>query len=210
MSYLYDAMAKIYSEYSNQEPNNSRELMSVRPEILKARFLELYMITCHVNRTCQILGLVPRTVYHWKKNDPQFNADWKAAEEVAVQTLEDETVRRAVHGVEKPVYQGGKLVGSITEYSDTLLMMLLRGRLPNKYKDKVVNEHTGPDGKPLLNDFKIHHVHSQIPLASAEDEVLGQELEKRKAEQRIESNTLDIEPIEVKNVQKDTDNLDAL
>ena len=58
--------------------------------------------------------------------------------------LEDEAVRRAKEGVEEPVYQGGKLVGHVQKYSDTLLIFLLKGAKPQKYGDKV--RHTNGDG----------------------------------------------------------------
>jgi hypothetical protein len=43
-------------------------------------------------------------------------------------------------GTLKPVYQGGKKVGAVREYSDTLLMFLLNGGRPEKYKHRI--DHT--------------------------------------------------------------------
>lgn len=54
--------------------------------------------------------------------------------------LEQEAYRRAVEGVEEPVYQGGELVGTVRRYSDKLLEFLLRGRRPQVYR-----ENAGPD-----------------------------------------------------------------
>jgi len=50
--------------------------------------------------------------------------------------LEDEAYHRAVEGIEKPVgwYQG-KPGGTVTEYSDTLLIFLLKGRRPEKFAE---------------------------------------------------------------------------
>lgn len=45
-------------------------------------------------------------------------------------------VRRAYHGVEKPVTVAGKRE-IIREYSDTLLIFLLKGARSNKYRDNV-------------------------------------------------------------------------
>jgi hypothetical protein len=42
--------------------------------------------------------------------------------------------RRAVEGVKRPVYRRGVLVGEITEYSDKLLMFLLKRRRPQVYE----------------------------------------------------------------------------
>ena len=51
--------------------------------------------------------------------------------------LEDEAKRRAYEGVKKPVYQGGKRVGYVQEYSDTLLIFLLKGTNKAKYGDRT-------------------------------------------------------------------------
>ena len=51
--------------------------------------------------------------------------------------------RRAAEGTLKPVYQGGKLVGEIREFSDTLLIFLLKGKRPEVYRENVKVEHSG-------------------------------------------------------------------
>lgn len=68
------------------------------------------------------------TMYRWRKVDEQFGADWNVAVQMGVDRLEDEAHRRAVEGCDRPVYQGGVLVGNITEYDTTLLILLLRAR----------------------------------------------------------------------------------
>jgi hypothetical protein len=44
-------------------------------------------------------------------------------------------VRRAYHGVEEPVFYKGVQCGSVTKYSDRLLMFLLQARNPAKYRE---------------------------------------------------------------------------
>jgi hypothetical protein len=44
--------------------------------------------------------------------------------------LEEEAVRRAYHGTERPIFQKGVQVGSVKEFSDSLLMFLLKSRDP--------------------------------------------------------------------------------
>lgn len=143
----------------------------VKPEVAKGRFLELYMLTGHIGKTCEILGINSRTVHHWRNYDEQFKLDYEMADRVALGLLEDEATRRAVYGVKKPVFQGGKFVGYVTEYSDQLLIVLLKAKAPDKYKDSWKGELTGADGKPLMPETKIVHVHSNLSLANNEDEV---------------------------------------
>lgn len=60
--------------------------------------------------------------------DPTFEADLLDAMEQATDDLESEARRRAVKGVQRGVYHLGEVVGSQTEYSDSLLTLLLKGR----------------------------------------------------------------------------------
>ena len=42
--------------------------------------------------------------------------------------MEDEAVRRAVEGVPRPVFYQGQIVGAVQEYSDELLIRMLKAR----------------------------------------------------------------------------------
>lgn len=83
------------------------------------------------------------TLYDRRNRDPEFAARWDASESEGSDVLEQEAFRRAVEGTDRPVYQGGDLVGVIREYSDTLLIFLLKGRKPNKFRERVDNTHSG-------------------------------------------------------------------
>ena len=54
----------------------------------------------------------------------------------AVDALEDEAVRRAYEGVERAVTVAGQRE-IIREYSDTLLIFLLKGARPERYRDNL-------------------------------------------------------------------------
>jgi hypothetical protein len=76
--------------------------------------------------------------YRWLEEDGRDYADrYGAAMQEACDRLESEARRRAVEGVDRPVYQGGKKVGAIREYSDTLLIFLMKGAMPHKYRERV-------------------------------------------------------------------------
>lgn len=60
--------------------------------------------------------------------------------DVGAGALEDEAVRRAYVGVEEPLFYQGKQCGTVRKYSDTLLIFLLKGAKPAKYRERV---HTG-------------------------------------------------------------------
>ncbi len=118
-----------------------------------------------ISRSAWNADLHPTTVYAWKRvslaseGKDDFAERWAAAHEAGVDVLEDEVHRRAVKGVEKPVYQGGILVGAVTEYSDSLLSFALRGKNPKVYNTER-HEHSGPDGGAIQHNLQIEFVNS--------------------------------------------------
>ena len=85
--------------------------------------------------------------YKWRYADPEFAARWQEAYEAGTDALEDAARRRAVTGVETPVYYGGKKIGETRKYSDALLMFLLRSRRPERYRERLITDfaHAGSD-----------------------------------------------------------------
>jgi hypothetical protein len=58
-------------------------------------------------------------------------------------------VRRARDGITEPVCQGGKLVGHVQKYSDSLLIFLLKGAKPKKYSERMQAQISGSDDGPV-------------------------------------------------------------
>lgn len=116
----------------------------------KELFLATLSDTAHITNAAKRAGLARRTAYNWRAADPAFAKGWEEAIELGAGALEDEAVRRAKDGTLKPVYQGGKKVGEVREYSDTLLIFLLKGCRPEKYKDRLYNEHAGVGGAEIV------------------------------------------------------------
>jgi hypothetical protein len=90
-----------------------------------------------VLKAAQAAKVGRQTVYGWLVEDKRFKELYEQALEDAVDALESEARRRAEEGVIKPVFQGGKQVGSIREYSDALMITLLKGRRPDVFKERV-------------------------------------------------------------------------
>jgi len=97
----------------------------------------------NVTRACKLANVSRNAVWEWSRDEPAFSDELEAAIERGADLLEEEAVRRAYVGVEKPVYQGGALVGHVQEYSDTLLIFLLKGKRPERYRERVDMHHTG-------------------------------------------------------------------
>lgn len=109
----------------------------------KKAFLEEFAKHGNVRKSAESVGLTRRMVYFWKEKDPQFLADFAVAEIEATESLEAEAHRRGVEGWDEPVYQQGARIGDIRRFSDTLLIFLLKGRAPQKYRDRYDVTTTG-------------------------------------------------------------------
>jgi hypothetical protein len=120
------------------------------PEQKQKAFLDKFCDLANITQAAKAARIGRQTVYDWIENDPDFKKQFKKARKVAVGVLEDEAVRRAVEGIDKPIFYKGKRVkAKVKEYSDTLLIVLLKANAPKKYKDRVQAEHTGKGGTPL-------------------------------------------------------------
>lgn len=88
-----------------------------------------------VRKACDAVGISMQTAFRWRKDIPQFADMWDEASNVGTTLAEDEAWRRAVDGVDKPVYYKGERIDTIKEHSDTLLVTILRARKPDVYRD---------------------------------------------------------------------------
>ena len=70
-----------------------------------------------------------------RRHSEDFAAQWREALEEGSDLLDAEARRRAVTGIDEPVFYKGEVVGSITKYSDSLLMFLLRAHRPQMFRD---------------------------------------------------------------------------
>jgi hypothetical protein len=115
---------------------------------LKSAFLEAFRECGNISRACRDIGMTNRTeVYKWQERDDQFAAAFRDAEVEAVDALEAEARRRAI-GYEQVIVDkdGGEHV--TTRYSDVLLIFLLKGARPERYRERVdVTTTTAPTVK---------------------------------------------------------------
>lgn len=87
------------------------------------------------------IAQVSRETVRLARGDSEFATAEKDAMEVGVDLVEAAAFKSAVYGDMEPVYYQGVLVGHVVKYSDKMREMLLKGRRPEVYKDKV--EHSG-------------------------------------------------------------------
>lgn len=96
-----------------------------------------------VYKAAAAAGIGRSTAYEWRDSDPEFKARWEEALEAGIDAMEDEAHRRAVEGVDEPVFYQGEVCGEVRKYSDTLLIFQLKARRPEKYRENVDVNHRG-------------------------------------------------------------------
>jgi len=107
----------------------------------KKLFLAAYREVGIITKAAEVAGISRRTHYKWLEADKDYAKQFSEATEDAADAMESEAWRRAMQGTEKPVFYKGKQCGSIQEFSDVLLIFMLKGARPEKYRERV--EHMG-------------------------------------------------------------------
>lgn len=97
-------------------------------------------------------GIGRRSVFEWRLAEPDFAAAWDEAVEEGTDRLEDEAHRRARDGTTKPIFHQGQMCGAVQEYSDTLMIFMLKARRRSKFGDKATI--SGDPDNPLQFETK--------------------------------------------------------
>lgn len=101
-----------------------------------------------VAAACGLAVVGRATAYRHRQKDETFAVAWADAEEESTERLEEEAFYRAVKGVEKPIHYEGRRIDFVREYSDTLLIFLLKARKPETYRDRIDHRHSGGISRP--------------------------------------------------------------
>lgn len=102
-------------------------------------FLAQFRDTGNVRASCEAAGVTRQAAYHRRDTDAAFAAAWADAAEDACERLEMIAQRRA------------------ESQSDVLMIFLLKGLKPEKYRENVRQEISGPEGGPVrISEIRIH------------------------------------------------------
>lgn len=91
----------------------------------EAVFLATLAETGNVLGAARASGLSSANVYKRRERSAAFRAAWAEALREGYVRLETHLLQRALNGVRKPVWYGGKKVGSVVEHSDRLALALI-------------------------------------------------------------------------------------
>ena len=110
----------------------------------KRAYLHELCRTGHFEKAAALAGVSLKTGWNWRADatDLAFQAGLTLALKAHCDRIEAEIVRRAYEGVEEPVYQAGRLVGTVRRFSDTLLIFHAKKLMP-EYRDRHAVDVTG-------------------------------------------------------------------
>jgi hypothetical protein len=156
-------------------------------DLHQKQFLEAFAVSCSIQKAARYANVHRQTHYDWLAKDPSYPARFREAQERAGRTLEDEAVRRAKDGIEKPVLYKGRQVYVDGEplyehqHSDTLLMFLLRAYDREKFGDRQVIELKLEDWDGDLSKLSeqsarrlLQQIEEKIAAAEAKENALAQ------------------------------------
>jgi len=152
----FEALTAVLQEV---EFHPERSPFSEITEPKKRAFLCGYVLTGSKVRAAEAANISAAVLYtpRWQE-DEAFQAAVARARIMSADVLEGEAHRRAVEGVERPVgWYMGEPGGYVREYSDILLMFILKGLLPDRYRERV----------------DVRGVLAHIDLRQLPDEMLG-------------------------------------
>jgi hypothetical protein len=129
------------------------------------KFLQELREVPNVNRAAAKAGFKSdRVLYRLKNKHPRLSAAWDHALQVSVGAWEAKAARRAFDGVDEPVFQMGRKVGTTKKFSDILAIRMLEAHHP-KYSRKL--EVFGRDGDPIAVTFAQLAKKAAMPIEEA-------------------------------------------
>lgn len=108
-------------------------------EVKKNAFLSAYSQCGNITQAAEAAGINRKAHYNWMRDCPEYPAFFQQAHEAATDKLEQEARHRALGYEEDIVYQG-QVTGKRKVCSDNLLMFMLKGERPDKFRDNTTVE----------------------------------------------------------------------
>jgi hypothetical protein len=138
-------------------------MKTIRTDRARTAFISRFSETCNVSEACRAANISRCAAYAWRKDDPEFAAEWDDAEQTAIDKLEQVAWERATD-----------------DKSDRMLEILLKAHRPEKYVDRVRSELTGPGGSALeiSVNFKTGQIGTETGQGSAKGITFVQDSQK--------------------------------
>lgn len=109
----------------------------------KKALLAAFAQSGNLSASCLRCGVGRQTHYDWIRDDPEYVEAFAVARKQASEFLEDVATSRATDGWEEPVWYEGHQCGTVRKFSDTLLIFLMKGNNPEKFRERFDVKHDG-------------------------------------------------------------------
>jgi len=126
---------------------NSQNLTDRGKRARQEAFLAAYAQTGVILTAAKATGISRETHYEWLKKDETYPERFEQAKEDSIDVLEQEAIFRATEGLRKYKFHQGEPILDENgnhyyevERSDTLLIFMLKGKRPEKYRDNFKGE----------------------------------------------------------------------
>lgn len=128
---LFDIEAKELKDLPEEQISITKERKKIRQKTLLAYYLRN---VGQITLACEQAGVDYSLHLWWKKNDPAYAEAFDNAEQMTLDAVNAEIVRRGITGFEEPVFYKGERRDTIRKWSDNLLMFRAK-RLDPAYRD---------------------------------------------------------------------------
>ena len=98
-------------------------------------FIHALAETACVEEACRLVGMSVQSAYALRRRADAslFRDAWESAIDYCFHRLEEAALRRAIHGVPRPIFYHGEQVGEWRHFDERLTHWLLRYRRPARY-----------------------------------------------------------------------------
>jgi hypothetical protein len=109
-------------------------------------------MSCRLTLALRAARVSYNTVRAHERNDPEFAAQLKEAEEEGAQLLHDVCFKAALEGNLEPIFFQGQIVGHIRKYDSRMQIEMLRAHMPKTFQTPgtKVQFNTGPTNNVLV------------------------------------------------------------
>jgi len=115
--------------------SSKSKIVKARQKKWKLKFLEALAKDGVVYKACKKAGISVTSAYEHRDMDEAFAEGWINALDVSNEKLMVEARRRAL-GFRKNIYFKGKKCGTVKQYSDMLLALLLKAAYPDTFAER--------------------------------------------------------------------------
>lgn len=116
---------------------------------LKGEFLKTYAKNFSLSSTAFAVGVDRKTVFDWRESDPDFAQKFNAIDAQITDSLQARAITRALTDADP---------GSVT-----LLIFMLKARLPDVYREKIVHEVNLRFMNMLITDISLI-IRKHVPI----------------------------------------------